>query len=86
MKEKVLPYFKKYVIPYSCKYVFFDEFCFILQSLEEKKHRDLEGFLKILERVYTLNPYSKGKDRKYTYEEIRTIILRDYTPNKKINN
>lgn len=82
LKEKVIPFFRKYVIPYSCKYVFFDKFCFVIESLCEKKHEELEFFLFLLKEVYDLNPYSKGKDRKFSYEEIREIILRDYMSKK----
>lgn len=84
LKDKVVPFFSKYVIPYSCKYIFFNDFCYVLDSLIQKKHTDREEFLKLLKKVYELNPYSKGKDRKYTYEEMKEIILRDYTPNVKI--
>lgn len=85
LKEKVLPFFSKYVIPYSCKYKYYNEFCFILESLIQKKHTDQQEFLNLLKKVYELNSYSKGKEIKYTYDQIKEIILRDYTPNGKIN-
>jgi hypothetical protein len=81
IKEKVIPFFEKYVLPFSCKYIFFHEYCTVIDALIEGKHKDLKEFLILLEKVYTLNSF-KDQERKYTFEEIRNIILRDYTPNK----
>ncbi len=78
--EKVVPYFKKYVLPFSCKFVFFSTFLHIVESLESKKHYNLEGFLELLELAYTLNLNSKGKCRKIEFEILKSNILRDYTP------
>jgi len=79
--EKVIPFFKKYVIPFSAKFQDFYSFEQIVLDLEAKKHTELSHFLSLLELTYQLNPNSKGKDRKYTFKEIHEIILRDYTPN-----
>lgn len=78
--EKVIPYFKRYVLPFSCKFTFFSTFLHIVESLENKKHYELEGFLELLELAYTLNPNSKGKCRKTDFEVLKSNILRDYTP------
>lgn len=78
--EKVIPYFKKYVIPFSCKFTFFSAFLYIVKSLEDKKHYELTGFLELLELTYNLNPNSKGKTRKIEFEILKNNILRDYTP------
>jgi hypothetical protein len=66
--EKVIPYFKRYVLPYSCKFTFFSTFLYIVESLENKKHYKLDGFLELLELTYSLNPNSKGKCRKIEFE------------------
>lgn len=80
--DKVIPFFNKYVIPFSEKFSFFDKYVFIVNSLEQKKHLKIDSFLELLELTYQLNPNSKGKERKFTFEQIRNNILRDYTPNK----
>jgi hypothetical protein len=82
LREKVLPYFSKFVLPFTCKYQDFYDYVSILDGLDNKKHYELSGFLELLEVVYRLNPNSKGKDRDFTFDELKTIILRDYTPNK----
>lgn len=76
--EKVIPYFKKYVLPFSCKFTFFSTFLYIIESLENKKHYELNGFLELLELTYNLNPNSKT--RKVEFEILKNNILRDYTP------
>ena len=78
--EKIIPYFKKYVLPFSCKFTFFNTFSYIVESLENKKHYELGGFLELLELVYTLNPNSKGRHEKTDFEILKSNILRDYTP------
>jgi hypothetical protein len=78
--EKVIPYFKKYVLPFSCKFTFFSTFLYIVKSLEDKKHYELTGFLELLELTYNLNPNSKDKTRKIEFEILKNNILRDYTP------
>ena len=79
--EKVIPYFKKYVLPFSCKFSDFHLFEKIVLDLQAKKHSDLTHFFDLLQLTYQLNPTSKGKKRKYTLDTIHNIILRDYTPN-----
>jgi hypothetical protein len=81
IKEKVVPYFIKYVLPFSCKYLFFSDFLTIIEKLSNNFHFELKGFLEILEIVYKLNPNSKGRKRKIELEVLKSNILRDYTPN-----
>jgi hypothetical protein len=82
IKQKIIPYFLKYVIPFSCKFSFISEFSLIIDKLEKKEHLDLISFINILKLVYKLNPNSKGKERKIEFELLKSNILRDYTPNK----
>lgn len=84
--EKIIPYFKKYVIPFSCKYSFFFDFFLIMKKLDNKDHSNLVGFLEIIEIAYRMNPNSKGKKRKIELEVLKNNILRDYTPNESSNN
>ena len=78
--EKVIPYFEKYVVPYSAKTETFHRFKEICDLMEQGEHKTAEGLLNIIEKVYKMNPYSKGRERLRTIEEVRERILRDYTP------
>lgn len=58
LKEKFVPYYKKYVWPYACetKRSIFQLLCKILDLFEQKEHLKKEGLaLKILPIVYKIN-------------------------------
>lgn len=58
LKEKFIPYYKKYVWPYACeaKRYTFQQLCEILNLFEQKEHLKQEGLaLKILPIVYQMN-------------------------------
>ena len=78
--EKVIPYFEKYVVPYSAKTETFWLFKEICELLERGEHKTTKGLLNIVEKTYKMNPYSKGRERSRPIEEVRERILRDYTP------
>lgn len=78
--QKIIPYFLKYVIPFSCKFVFIDKFISIIKKLENKEHHRIKGFFAILELVYQFNP--NLEERKQDLDILKNKILRDYTPNK----
>lgn len=78
--QKIVPYFEKYVIPYSCKRETFFRFREILEMMEHGEHRHAHGLCKIVEKAYLMNPDSKGKPRERTLQEVCDRILRDYTP------
>jgi hypothetical protein len=72
--EKVIPFYEKYVFPFSAKQESFLSFKELVISLEKKEHLSKEGMRKILTLAYTLNPFSKGKARKRTLQEILQIL------------
>lgn len=76
----VVPFFEKYVLPYSCKAEAFYRFREILEMMNRKEHHLAQGLCRIVEKAYQMNPYSKGSGRLRTIEEVRDRILRDYTP------
>ena len=76
--QKVIPYFKKYVIPYSCKFIFLTKYERIVRDLELKRHYELKTFIELLELSYDLN--SKKKNIKAELDILKNNILRDYTP------
>ncbi len=78
--ERIIPYFKKYVWPFTCKFTFFKKYAVIVNRLENKEHYNLDNFLDILDMVYSLNPNEKKSDRKIELSDLKSSILRDYTP------
>nr|YP_009519142.1 hypothetical protein [Caulerpa verticillata]AYC65117.1 hypothetical protein [Caulerpa verticillata] len=68
LQEKLIPYYKKYVLPYTCKHkkYSFQLFVSIINLLQQKVHLNPENFaLKILPLVYQMNLH-KGKSRKWS--------------------
>jgi hypothetical protein len=78
--EKVVPYFEKYVVPFSCKRETFYRFREILELMNQGEHRRPEGLARIVEKAYALNPAAKGKQRLRPLHEVISRILRDHTP------
>jgi hypothetical protein len=78
--ERVIPFFEKYMI-FSAKGETFQMFKEIVVAMEERKeHHTREGLIRLFTLAYQMNPYSKGKERKRTLQEVIDRILRDYTP------
>jgi len=87
LKEKVIPFFKKY--PLATKAEAFEKFEKVLMMMEGGIHKQPQGFREIVELAYAMNIH--GKARKIPKEElIKTVennlmqtrrILRDQTPN-----
>ena len=78
LREKFVPYYKKYVWPYACqtKKQTFQKLCEILDLLEKKVHLTPKGLaFKILPIVYQMNS-SKGKKRKRKLEDLQAKILK----------
>ena len=77
--EKVIPYFEKYILPFSCKYgdlsqgTYFN-FKQLLEAFQQKKHLEKIGLIECVKLVYKTNPYSKGKKRLRTLQETLEII------------
>lgn len=78
LKEKFVPYYKKYILPYTCeqKKNNFQLFSLVLNLLEQKVHLDPEELaLKILPIVYKMNVH-KSKAQKWSLESLQTKILK----------
>ena len=73
----------KHVLPFSSKYVWFDDYVYVLDGLSKKKHLQIDSFIDLIKVSYSLNPSGKGKERKIPLDSICNEILRDYTPKKK---
>lgn len=79
LKEKFIPYYKKYVLPYSCKQkkYNFKLYLTVLNLLEQKVHLTPKGLaFKILPLVYKMHTH-KGKSRKYSLESLQKKILNE---------
>ena len=72
--EKVLPYFKKYMI-YSSRNEDFKKFAIITRALENKEHWTKDGMINIIKIAYSMN--LNGKQRRRPIEEVINEILRD---------
>ena len=79
LREVVVPFFERYVVPFSCKVRTFERFRDILASMERGEHREPEGLADIVRRAYAMNPDSKGKRRSRPLEDVLERILRGHT-------
>jgi hypothetical protein len=79
LREKVVPFFERYVVPFSCKRETFERFREILEAMERGEHRVPMGLAEIVKKVYAMNPNSKGKARSRPLEEVLARILRGHT-------
>ncbi len=79
--DKVVPFFERYVTPFSCKRATFERFREIVDMMERKEHLTADGLVRIVEKAYAMNPDSKGRQRLRTIQEVRERILRGHTPN-----
>lgn len=79
--EKVVPFFEKYVLPFSAptKRETFYQFREILERMNRKEHLTPHGLARIVEKAYALNPAAEGRQR-LPLPEVLERILRDHTP------
>jgi len=82
--EKVVPFYEKYM-RYGSEikrrnFLMFKE---AVLALENKAHKTLEGTLRLVDLAYSTN--HAGKQRKRAKQDVINRILRDYTPDSKIN-
>jgi len=70
--DHVVPFYLKYVIPFSGKVKEFNIFLEIRK--QRKEHFTQEGLIDMVKLAYTLNEEGKGKIRKRTLEEVLAII------------
>ena len=81
LKERVIPFFERYVVKYTAKGKTFEAFKEIVEAMEDRKeHLVPEGLAHIVEKAYVMNPGSKGKERKRSLEAVLGRILRGHTP------
>lgn len=66
LKEKVIPFFERH--PLFTKRQDFEKFREIVEGLERKEHRNLEGFKKLLTKAFEMN--LGGKQRRYKLDEV----------------
>jgi hypothetical protein len=86
--DHVVPFYLKYVVPFSGKVKEFNTFLEILERKQRKEHFTQEGLIDMVKLAYTLNVEGKDKIRKRTLEEVLAIIpttrnLRDHTPSRQ---
>lgn len=76
LKTLGLPFFEKYVIPYSSKYKGEEKFSLIINELSYNKNKTftMEELVYLIELVYSYNPETKGKSRKRTLEDTLNIV------------
>jgi LAGLIDADG endonuclease len=79
LRKKVIPFFERYVLPFSCKRETFERFRDILEAMERGEHRTPEGLANIVREAYAMNPNSKGKARSRPLEHVLARILRGHT-------
>lgn len=73
--RSVIPFFKRY--PLLVKEETFELFCNAVEKMLKKEHLNWRGFQNILDIAYKMNQMGKG--RRWTKDDIRMRILRDYT-------
>jgi hypothetical protein len=79
LREKVVPFFERYVVPFSCKRETFERFREILDAMGRGEHRVPAGLAEIVKKAYAMNPNSKGKARSRPLEDVLARILRGHT-------
>jgi len=84
LTEEVVPFFERYVMPFSCKRTTFERFREILDMLNRKEHFSVDGMIRVVEKAYEMNPSSKGRQRLRTLTEVRERILRGHTPDAQL--
>nr|AMP88000.1 hypothetical protein [Funneliformis mosseae] len=72
--DHVVPFYLKYVRPFSGKVKEFNTFLEILERKQRKEHFTQEGLIDMVKLAYTLNEEGKGKTRKRTLEVVLAII------------
>ena len=79
LRETVVPFFERYIVPFSCKGATFERFREVLDAMERGEHREPNGLARIVEKVYAMNPDSKGKARSRPLADVLERILRGHT-------
>ena len=77
--EQVIPFYERYVVPFTCKGAQFEGFREIVLAMNRKEHLTPDGLVRVIEVAYSMNPNSKGRERLRTLPELRERILRGHT-------
>ena len=79
LRESVIPFYERYVMPFSCKTETFHRFREIVSLMIRKEHLAPSGLAQIVRLAYEMNPAGKGKARSRPLEEVLARILRGHT-------
>jgi len=79
LRESVVPFFERYIVPFSCKVQTFERFREIVEMMSRKEHLQPDGLAQIVRLAYEMNPAGKGKARSRPLEEVLARILRGHT-------
>ncbi len=79
LQQSVIPFFERYVVPFSCKRETFERFREIVSMMIRKEHFAPAGLAQIVRLAYEMNPAGKGKARSRPLEEVLARILRGHT-------
>ena len=79
LRDRVIPFFERHVVPFSCKRETFMRFKEIVEMMERKEHLRDDGLAEIVRKVYSMNPASKGRARLRPLDEVLARILRGHT-------
>jgi hypothetical protein len=80
LRERVVPFFERYIVPFTCKRETLERFREVLDMMERREHLKPQGLARIVETAYAMNPNHKGRKRLRSLQEVRERILRDCTP------
>jgi hypothetical protein len=61
LRDKVVPFFERYVVPFSCKGETFERFREILEAMERGEHLVPAGLANIVRKVYAMNPTQRAR-------------------------
>ena len=79
LHESVVPFFERYVVPFSCKTETFERFREIVEMMIRKEHRSPEGLAQVVRLAYEMNPAGKEKARLRPLDDVVSRILRGHT-------
>ena len=74
IREKFIPFYRKYACPFSAKREAFDIFAKIVEGLERKDHHSSQGMISLLEKTYELSQISQSRERKYALEDLIALV------------
>jgi len=77
LEAVIIPFFERHPLN-STKHEDFLKFREIVLAMQRKEHRQEDGFRRIVEQAFSMN--QRGKQRRYTLEEVLSGTLRDCTP------